>query len=368
MPGERVPVAGVTLGAAVTPIEVVRGGEAVVAEAVVAHRPAGRLLVVTDSHVRDAYAAPLVTTLVARGRSARLLCVAAGEASKSPAVLAGLWEEALAAPLDRGDAVIAVGGGVVGDLAGFLAATLLRGIAVVQVPTTVLAMADASIGGKTGINVSVGKNLVGAFHQPVAVLQWLDALSTLDDREYRSGLAEVVKSALIDGEEALAGLEAAAARLVARDGDALLQAIAMAARLKAGVVSRDVHEHGERALLNLGHTFGHAIEHGAGYGEWTHGEAVAAGMMCALRYGTATGVTDVGLAERVRALLAALGLPTDPPAMHLDAWLGPMTRDKKRAGDEVKLILCRRAGACEVVRTGYDALSNWLRDSRCAIL
>jgi len=366
--GDRVRVADVTLGDAVTPIEAIRGGASAVAGAVAAQRPTGRLLVVTDSNIRDAYARPLVDALVAANRSARLLCVDAGEGAKSPLVLATLWDDALAEPLDRGDAVVAVGGGVVGDLAGFLAATLLRGIAVVQVPTTVLAMADASIGGKTGINVALGKNLVGAFHQPVAVLQWIDALLTLDAREYRSGLAEVVKSALIDGEEALVALEATASSLAVRDGDALLSAIAMAARLKAGIVSRDVHEQGERALLNLGHTFGHAIEHGAGYGGWTHGEAVAAGMMCALRYGASAGLNDSALVARVEALLSTLGLPTRPPTMTLDAWLGPMTRDKKRAGDEVKLILCRRPGACEVVRTGYDALSNWLRDSRCAIL
>jgi 3-dehydroquinate synthase len=343
------------------PIVAAGGGAEEVAELVERLRPTGRLLVVSDSNVGPLYAKPLADELRSSGREVREFTVEAGESSKCIAVMERLWNEAFAGPIDRDDAVVAVGGGVVGDLGGFLASTLMRGIPVVQVPTSVLAMSDAAIGGKTGINLSAGKNLVGAFHRPCGVIQWIGALPTLSEREHRSGLAEVVKSAMIEGEDAFAALERGAGSLVAGDPGVTQRGVMMAAHLKARVVHEDEHEGGLRRLLNLGHTFGHALERSSGYGEWTHGECVAVGMVIVCRYGESIGFTDSAVTSRLVSLLESLKLPVSTRSLRVDEWLDPMLRDKKRSGDAIRLILCRKPGVCETVKTPITEIAEWVR-------
>jgi 3-dehydroquinate synthase len=273
----------------------------------------------------------------------------------------------VAAGLDRRGVVVALGGGVVGDLAGFLAATWLRGVRLVQAPTTLLAMVDSSVGGKTGINLPQGKNLVGAFYQPVEVDIDLRTLATLPEREYRSGLAEVVKYGVIRDAGLFADLEAGADRLMARDVTLLADIVARCCRIKADVVAGDETESGPRAILNFGHTLGHALETVRGYGTWAHGEAVAAGMA----YAGEVSIRRCGFPSddnrRLRRLLERLGLPvdwraggdtaTDWAAMH-----AAMARDKKTQAGVVRFVLARRIGeaafGCEV---GADMLEDAFR-------
>lgn len=343
------------------PIVPIAGGADDLVDAIDELRPDGRLLVVTDATVGALYLDPVVAELVARGRDVRTFTIPSGEASKSIETIARLWGEAFEGPLDRDDCVIALGGGVVGDVGGFLASTLMRGIAVIQVPTTVLAMSDAAIGGKTGINLSAGKNLVGTFHRPDAVLQWTGSLSTLDEREHRSGLAEVVKSAWIDGPEFVEGLEDRIPELVGRETAATSWAVRRAGALKARIVAADEREGGVRRLLNLGHTFGHALECSAGYGTWTHGECVSIGMVMVFRYGEETGVTSARETARLVSVLTSLKLPVAIPSLRVNEWLDPVLRDKKRSGEAIRLILCRSPGACEVVATPIAELVDWVK-------
>lgn len=250
----------------------------------------------------------------------------------------------------RDATIIALGGGVVGDLAGFAAACWMRGIAFVQMPTTLLAMVDSSVGGKTGVNLPAGKNLVGAFHQPHAVVIDTDCLATLPPREYRAGLAEVVKYGAIGDAEFFAWLEAHAEALMARDTAALLHAIATSCRHKAGVVARDEHERGERALLNFGHTFGHALEAECGYGHLLHGEAVAIGMLQAARLSALLGRAPATDASRLRALLERLDLPTAmPDGLDVERLLERMQLDKKAVSGRIRLVLWRALGAADLV-------------------
>jgi len=268
-----------------------------------------------------------------------------GEAAKDVEVLARLWRSAATMPLTRQDLVVAVGGGVVGDLAGFVAATYGRGIHVVQVPTTVLAQVDAAIGGKTGINLPEGKNLVGAFHQPRAVLCDVGTLATLPLRVRREGFGEIMKAGLIRDPSILASLEAApevAGAVGSTDG--LRSLVERSVKVKAVVVSADERESGERAFLNFGHTFAHAVESLTGYTAVLHGEAVAIGMVLALRVGVRMGLTDPALADRAEGLLAALGLPVRAPALDRAAIWSTMARDKKADGDEVRFVLLRDVG------------------------
>lgn len=341
-------------------VQLLGGADEVAAEVDAQSRP-GRLLVLSDDLVGPLHADPVCASLERRGREVTRLRVPTGEASKSVATIARLWDEALAGDRDRGDTVVAVGGGVVGDLGGFLASTVMRGIDVVQVPTTVLAMADAAIGGKTGINLSRGKNLIGTFHQPRAVLQWVGSLGTLSERERRSGVAEVVKSMILAGEEDFAWLEANADALGAGEAKVMSQAVRRSARLKAEIVSADETEGGRRKLLNLGHTLGHVIEHATGYGAWTHGEAVSAGMVLALRLGASVGVGDSALVERVREVLVRQKLPVDPPSLTLAEWTGPLRVDKKRRGDDIEFVLCEAPGRCRTVPIRLVVAVDWLK-------
>lgn len=250
----------------------------------------------------------------------------------------------------RDATLIALGGGVIGDLGGFAAACWMRGIDFVQMPTTLLAMVDSSVGGKTGVNLAAGKNLVGAFHQPRAVFIDTSTLITLPEREYLAGLAEVIKYGAIGDEDFFSWLEAHVADLLARDPDALDQAIASSCRHKAGVVARDERELGERALLNFGHTFGHAIEVEAGYGEILHGEAVAIGMLLGARLSSRLGLADAADSLRLEGLLTRFGLPTRIPDGH-DAGrlLERMRLDKKSVSGELRLVLWRGTGQAEMV-------------------
>jgi 3-dehydroquinate synthase len=272
-----------------------------------------------------------------------------GEAYKTLGSAAELFDALAALGATRDATILALGGGVIGDLAGFAAACWMRGIDFVQMPTTLLAMVDSSVGGKTGVNLAAGKNLVGAFHQPRAVVADTDTLATLPQREYRAGLAEVVKHGAIGDTVFFEWLERNTAALNARDGATLIEAIAVSCRYKAAVVARDEHEHGERALLNFGHTFGHALETASGYGTLLHGEAVAIGMVLAARLSADLGRAPRVDAERLAALLTALGLPVTPPASDPARLLDLMRLDKKNLGDQLRLILWRGIGQAEIV-------------------
>ena len=250
----------------------------------------------------------------------------------------------------RDACIVALGGGVVGDLAGFTAACWMRGIDFIQMPTTLLAMVDSSVGGKTGVNLPAGKNLVGAFHQPRGVFADIGTLATLPDREYRAGLAEVVKGAAIGDPDFFAWLEAHAGALAAREPAAVSEAIARKVAYKAGVVARDETEQGERALLNLGHTFGHALETAGRYATLLHGEAVAVGMVLAAQLSQHLGMSALDDTLRLQRLLDALGLPTDvPPGMDAAQLLALMRLDKKNTAGTLRLILWRGIGRAEIV-------------------
>jgi 3-dehydroquinate synthase len=272
-----------------------------------------------------------------------------GETHKTLASSARVFEALATLGASRDACVLALGGGVIGDLAGFAAACWMRGIDFLQFPTTLLAMVDSSVGGKTGINLAAGKNLVGAFHQPRAVVIDIDTLATLPLREYRAGLAEVVKYGAIGDVDFFAWLEQHVAALNVRENAAVAAAITSSCRNKAGVVARDEHEHGERALLNFGHTFAHALETETGYGSLLHGEAVAIGMLLAARLSANLGLAPRADTDRLAALLAALGLPLTPPACDPDRLLALMQLDKKNLSGRLRLILWRGIGAAEVV-------------------
>lgn len=290
-----------------------------------------RALVVSDANVAPLHLAPLTSALRQAGVSAaEPVVLTPGEASKSPATLLRLWDALHAAGLDRAGLVVALGGGVVGDVAGLAAATWLRGVRVLHLPTTLLAMVDSALGGKTAIDLQGAKNQVGAFHPPAALLCDLDRLATLPPRELRCGLAEAWKTALLAGDPLLGLLRARAAELAAGDPDALLPLVEGCLRHKAGVVAVDERdERGERALLNLGHTLGHALE--AAWPALLHGEAVAIGVAFALGLSRQLGLCPAGFAADALALGRALGLELRPPArLELDALTGWLGRDKKR--------------------------------------
>jgi 3-dehydroquinate synthase len=251
---------------------------------------------------------------------------------------------------ERKTTLIALGGGVVGDMTGFAAACYQRGVPFVQVPTTLLSQVDSSVGGKTGINHPLGKNMIGAFHQPQAVLADTDTLQTLPARELSAGLAEVIKYGLIRDVEFLAWLEANMARLRALDPAAITHAIHRSCEIKAQVVAADEREGGLRAILNLGHTFGHAIESGMGYGNWLHGEAVAAGMVLAAQTSRRLGWLGDADVARTRAIVRAAGLPDAAPELPFDTWIESMGHDKKVEGGRLRFVLLKQLG--EAVITG----------------
>lgn len=322
--------------------------------------PGARVVVVTDDVVGPLWSEAQAAALRARALQVSVVTLSAGEQHKTLRSAEQIWEAALHAGIDRGSVVVGIGGGVVGDLSGFAASTLLRGIPVGHVPTTLLAMVDSAIGGKTGFDTSHGKNLIGTFHQPSFVLCDTEVLATLPLAERRSGLAEVVKSAWIAGEAEVAQLEADASALHAGEAQATIAAIRMAATLKARIVTEDERESGARALLNLGHTVGHAIEASQGYAGFRHGEAVALGMVAAFRLGVRLGLTAPAELERVVGLLSALGLPTQVGPYLRKEVLTFIGSDKKRRADSVRFVLPRAPGQVEPRSIALDQLFGLL--------
>ncbi|MBL8820651.1 MAG: 3-dehydroquinate synthase [Planctomyces sp.] len=313
-----------------------------------------RALLVCDATIARNHGAAVLSSLGAAGWEVRLTTVPSGEKTKSLQHTSDLYDQLVDMSADRKTVVIALGGGVVGDLAGFVAATYARGLRLIQIPTTLLSMVDSSVGGKTGINHPRGKNLIGAFHQPAGVLIDIQTLQTLPDREYRSGLAEVVKYGVIQDAEFFSYLENHIEGLNLRLPDVLRRVVARCCQLKATVVQQDEYETtGLRAILNYGHTFGHAFEALAGYGTLLHGEAVAIGMICASRLAENLGrITHIDT-ERQLGLLSALRLPVRVPEdlVHRhDDILHCMMLDKKTEGKELRFVLPSRIGHVEVVK------------------
>jgi len=323
-------------------------------------------VLITDTHVDSLYADKLGDQLAEDQWEVHLLVVDAGERSKSSEVAQDLWETMLEEGADRQSIVVAIGGGVVGDLAGFVAATFTRGLAFFQAPTTLLAQVDSSVGGKVGINLPGAKNMVGAFWQPQGVLIDVDVLSTLSAREYRAGLAEVVKYGVILDADFFAYLEQQTEAINARDADVLRHIVKRCCRLKADVVEQDERElTGLRAVLNYGHTFAHAFEAAGGYDSLLHGEAVAMGMMCAVRLAQRLGRIDESFVERQQALLETLGLTITPPDHNPDELLALMRRDKKVEDGQLRFVLPDRLGHVELVPSvrADDILASLLHSS-----
>jgi 3-dehydroquinate synthase len=303
-----------------------------------------RCVVVTNPVVAAHWLAPLRQSLTVAGVASETIVIADGETHKTWATLNDILTRLLEIRTDRTTTLVALGGGVVGDIVGFAAAIYQRGMPFVQVPTTLLAQVDSSVGGKTGINHALGKNMIGAFHQPRAVVIDTDCLATLPDRELAAGLAEVIKYGAIRDRPLFDWLEAGIDRLRSRDGEALTHAIAESCRIKAAIVAADERESGERALLNFGHTFGHAIETGAGYGEWLHGEAVAAGMAMAAALSVRRSLLPAGDAARLTALLRRAQLPVEAPRFGADRYLALMSHDKKVVAGALRFVLLRALG------------------------
>jgi len=319
------------------------------------HLDGGRAALVTNETVAPLYADRVQAAIAAAGGNPLRVTLPDGESYKDWKSLDRLHGELLAANADRRTLIVALGGGVIGDLAGFAAATYQRGVACLQVPTTLLAQVDSSVGGKTAINHPFGKNMIGAFHQPRAVLADIDALSTLPAREYAAGLAEVAKYGAIRDAAFLAWIESHAEALVARDAHALAHAIERSCTIKAAIVAEDEREAGVRVLLNFGHTFGHAIESAMGYGTWLHGEAVAAGMVLAARLSARLGRLPAAEAGRLERLLERLGLPVKAPSIAPERWLEFMGRDKKNRGGRIAFVLLDAPGRATLVRDAPEA-------------
>jgi 3-dehydroquinate synthase len=315
-----------------------------------------RCAIVTDEHVAEHHLAPLQSALKAGTPHAGSIVLKPGEATKSFGVLAPLCERLLELGIERGDLIIALGGGVIGDLAGFAAAILRRGVRFVQIPTSLLAQVDSSVGGKTGIDTPQGKNLIGAFHQPSLVLADIGTLRTLPAREMRAGYAEVAKYGLLGDAAFFAWLEQQWTDVFALKAEPLMHAVETSVAMKAGIVSRDETEQGERALLNLGHTFGHALEAWCGYSDrLLHGEAISIGMCLAFKFSAELGHCTPRDAERVAAHFAAVGLPTrvgDIPGAKPDvpALMRLMQQDKKVRQGKLTFILARGIGGAFIAR------------------
>jgi 3-dehydroquinate synthase len=348
------PTVHVNLGPRSYDIEIGSGNLADVKQFVESGREDAHAVIITDANVDELYAEPIAAALSDAGCEIDLLIVDAGEPSKSVDTAVELWERMLDEGTDRTSTVVTVGGGVIGDLAGFVAATFARGLAFVQVPTTLLAQVDSSVGGKVGINLPGAKNMVGAFWQPRGVLIDVDVLSTLPDREFRAGLAEVVKYGVIQDAEFFAYLEKNVANINGRAAAALKYIVERCCRLKADVVEQDEREEtGRRAILNYGHTFCHAFEAATGYNQLLHGEGVAIGMLCASRLAERMGRVDAAFTKRQYDLLQAFGLPTAVPDVSHEELIELMYRDKKVERGKLRFVLPSRMGHVETVR-GVD--------------
>lgn len=313
-------------------------------ELVARHLPQPKAVIVTNTTVAPLYLQTLQTALAAQQVAVNSVVLPDGEAHKNWQTLNQVFDALLSRHAERKTTLIALGGGVIGDLAGFAAAVFQRGAPFIQIPTTLLAQVDSSVGGKTAINHPLGKNMIGAFYQPRVVIADTDTLQTLPERELAAGLAEVVKYGLISDAVFFDWLEANMDRLLARDAAALTHAIEVSCRNKASVVVADEREEGVRALLNFGHTFGHAIESGLGYGKWLHGEAVAAGMVIAARVSQRMGLIDETSVARTVRLLQRAGLPVLGPRLGVERYLELMGHDKKVEGGKIRFVLLRAIG------------------------
>lgn len=312
--------------------------------------PKATALIVTNTTVAPLYADRLAASLAPHFARVLRCVLPDGEVYKDWATLNRIFDVLLEHQCDRKTTLFALGGGVIGDMTGFAAASFMRGVPFVQVPTTLLAQVDSSVGGKTAINHPLGKNMIGAFYQPRLVVADLDTLSTLPQRELSAGLAEVIKHAAIADVDFLSWLEHRMDALIAREPQALAEAVARCCRIKAEVVAQDETEAGLRATLNFGHTFGHAIEAGMGYGHWLHGEGVGAGMVLAADLSVRLGLLEPGDAERLGRLIARAGLPVKAPDLGAERWAELMQVDKKAEGGSVRFILLHGLGH-PVIRT-----------------
>ena len=325
-----------------------------------AYVPGKQAFIVTNEAVKQRYLDPLLASLPP-SVAADYACIADGEGAKTLATYAALMDRLIAGGHNRTTVVIGLGGGVVGDVAGFVAATYQRGVAFIQVPTTLLALVDSSVGGKTAVNHPQGKNLIGAFYQPRCVIADIGTLETLPPRELKAGLAEVIKYGVIRDAAFFGWLSDNLDRLLALDAEALAHAVATSCRIKAEVVQADERETGVRAILNFGHTFGHALEALTGYETLLHGEAVAIGMVMAADLSSRWGELPRGDARRIKALIARAGLPVAPPPVSPDAMLEAMGMDKKVVDGRIRLVLTDAIGSAALTdQAPEDAIRETL--------
>ena len=326
------------------------------ADLLLPHLSGGRVAIVTNTTVAPLYLGPLQAVLRSHGVDSIPVILPDGEAYKNAETMGLIYEALLRNRCERSTPLIALGGGVIGDMTGFAAATYLRGVPFIQIPTTLLSQVDSSVGGKTGINHPLGKNMIGAFYQPQVVIADIATLDTLPDRELSAGIAEVIKYGLIRDFPFFEWLEQNMDRLLARDPQALVYAVARSCQNKADVVAADEREAGERALLNLGHTFGHAIEAGMGYGNWLHGEAVAAGTLLAADLSQRLGWITTDDATRIRALFERARTPVVAPALGSERYIELMGLDKKVSRGKLRFVLLKSIGHAVVSGEAPEAL------------
>lgn len=323
------------------------------------HLPIPKVAIITNETIAPLYLASLESLLKQHNIQSFSVVLPDGEEYKTWETLNKVFDALLANNCERKTTLIALGGGVIGDMTGFAAACYQRGAPFIQIPTTLLAQVDSSVGGKTAINHPQGKNMIGAFYQPKAVIADMDVLASLPDRELSAGLAEVIKYALLGDTEFLVWLENNIEKLRAKESEALQYAVRRCCEMKADIVGQDEKETGVRALLNLGHTFGHAIETGLGYGTWLHGEAVAAGMMLAADVSKELGWLNTSDVERVASLLQRAGLPNRAPDLGLDKWLSLMSHDKKVEAGKIRFILLNALGNAIIYSdVSHDTLAH----------
>jgi 3-dehydroquinate synthase len=321
---------------------------------------ASSIYIVTNTTVAPLYAERLSKTLASFGKSVRTIALPDGESFKDWKNLQTIFDELLKHGADRQTILVALGGGVIGDMTGFAAASFMRGIRFIQVPTTLLSQVDSSVGGKTGINHPLGKNMIGAFHQPIAVIADLSTLKTLPPRELSAGLAEVIKHGAIADASFLDWIEANTSALLACDIEAMSHAVLRSCEIKSAVVSADEREGGVRATLNFGHTFGHAIEAGMGYGEWLHGEAVGCGMVMGAKLSCLLKKITQADADRLTRIIHAMHLPTTAPKFGADRYIDLMQVDKKAEGGQIRYVLLEQIGKAYIATAPHEAVIETL--------
>jgi len=321
---------------------------------------ASSIFIVTNTTVAPLYAERLSKTLASFGKSVRTIALPDGESFKDWKNLQTIFDELLKHGADRQTVLVALGGGVIGDMTGFAAASFMRGIRFIQVPTTLLSQVDSSVGGKTGINHPLGKNMIGAFHQPIAVIADLSTLKTLPPRELSAGLAEVIKHGAIADASFLDWIEANTSALLACDIEAMSHAVLRSCEIKSAVVSADEREGGVRATLNFGHTFGHAIEAGMGYGEWLHGEAVGCGMVMGAKLSCLLKKITHADADRLTRIIHAMHLPTTAPKFGADRYIDLMQVDKKAEGGQIRYVLLEQIGKAYIATAPHEAVIETL--------